>query len=297
MGMFDDFKFRCHYLGSVVSVPKTLTDKQEEELRKLNLRLLDKGNLTDAMERRWIELRYKKNQAATYVLTPSSKKLLQQIVFTTKHGREFWVENKYFKKGLDVEKDSRDMLSDYLGVLLVECTKRRTNNWVSGLVDVDPTGMDKIIDIKNAFNLDSFIRHKVDNNIEHYKRQLDSYMDLWEKDKSEIVWTLMDSPYQTITDEIMRNHWQDVVFDPQGNIMDAKIKDVVKIVQNHIFSYEYLEMFCHFNPNIHIEWFMDFKEIQIQDRIHIVKHEYDPKRIEQRNEVLKLAREYMNSIG
>ena len=41
---------------------------------------------------------------------------------------------------------------------------------------------------------------------------------------------------------------------------------------------------------------MDFNEIPVEQRIHMIPHSFDKLRIQQRNECIKLAREYMNTI-
>ena len=81
-----------------------------------------------------------------------------------------------------------------------------------------------------------------------------------------------------------------------GDVKDDKIQNVVNIVQNHIYTREHLEKFCMNSGTVYIEWFKDFQEIEIKDRVHLIPHSFDPIRIEQRNECLRLGREYMNTI-
>ena len=84
--------------------------------------------------------------------------------------------------------------------------------------------------------------------------------------------------------------------DNAGNVPDSRIPEVKKIINDHIFTRKSLEKFCNESSTIHIEWFNDFIEIPIQDRVHLVPHSFDKVRIKQRNECLKLAREFLNNI-
>ncbi|MBL0304321.1 MAG: hypothetical protein IPQ23_21965 [Cytophagaceae bacterium] len=84
--------------------------------------------------------------------------------------------------------------------------------------------------------------------------------------------------------------------DNAGNIPDSRITEVKKIINDHIFTRKALEEYCTQSASIHIEWFIDFVEIPIQDRVHLVPHSFDSERIKQRNECLRLGREFLNNI-
>ena len=81
-----------------------------------------------------------------------------------------------------------------------------------------------------------------------------------------------------------------------GDVRDEFIGDVVELVCNHIFTRKGLEEYCLQSSNVHLEWFMDFNEIPVAERLHMIPHSFDKLRIQQRNECITLAREYMNTI-
>jgi len=68
------------------------------------------------------------------------------------------------------------------------------------------------------------------------------------------------------------------------------------LVCNHIFTRKGLDEYCLQSSNVHIEWFMDFIEIPVEQRLHMVSHQFDPIRIIQRNECIKLARKFMRTV-
>ena len=50
------------------------------------------------------------------------------------------------------------------------------------------------------------------------------------------------------------------------------------------------------SSNVHIEWFDNFIELGDDQRIHMISHSYAQERIQQRNECIKIARQFMNDV-
>jgi hypothetical protein len=121
-------------------------------------------------------------------------------------------------------------------------------------------------------------------------------MDLWNIKDSLLVHVLVDTPFNLIDDEIKRLDWKYNISDFNGDIRDEFIGDVVDLVQNHIFTRKGLEDYCLESSNVHIEWFDNFIELGDDQRIHMISHSYENERIEQRNECIKIARQYMNDV-
>lgn len=292
---FNNYKFRCHYQGSLISVPKPLTEKQIETLEAYRLRQSGEGKpLTSNQLKTWHSLEYKINESERYNLTNTAKKICTEIVFNEKYNRKFKLENKYFDKGLTNEKQSRDLLSEVLGELLTSDNERKTNEWVTGQRDIKHDEL--IIDIKSTWSFDTFNAHLLENKNEYYFRQLDSYMDLWNIKDSILAYVLTNTPINLINDHLRKLNYSKNILDLGGNVYEEKIPLVVKEVQNHIFTYKGLEKFCNQSSIVEINWFKDFKEIPKKERVHLVSHSFDKTRIEQRNECLTLCREFMNEI-
>lgn len=290
---FSDYIFRSHYQGELVSVPKPLTNKQKETLYAFR----SKEKLTDNQKKDWHSLENKLNESEVYKLGETAKSLLHTIVWNEKYGIETKVKSKYFTKGIECEKKARDMLSVLSGKILVADKTYKSNKWVKGQRDIADD--DCIIDIKTSYSYNSFIKHLNEKNHEYYKRQMDNYMELWNIPQSIISYVLVDTPYKLISDEIRRLDWDENVLTINGDVRENKIIEVVELVKQHIYTEKGLDEFLDYiNDKITIrkEWFADFVEIPANDRIHLVEHEYDKTRIEQRNECLNLCREYMNKI-
>lgn len=292
---FSSYIFRSHMVGHIIDVPKPLTQNQSETLNDLSARFNGDGKpLTDKQKETFFSLQNKYNESLKYTLTDSTKKTLSRLVFAEKYGRKVELNSPQISKGLEVEKNARDVLSRVSGMFLTPCEERKTNKWVTGKLDVDPQGV--IIDIKSSWSWDSYSTILESSANEIYLRQGDSYMDLWNMKDFILCHILVDTPSKLVEGEIRRYDYQNMILDFEGNVKDECIGEVVQVVSNHIFSRKGLEDFCDYSPNIHIEWFDDFKEIPEHERVHMVPHTFDLIRIEQRNECISLAREYMNTV-
>ena len=287
---FSNYKFRCHYQGNLISVPKPLTNNQNETL----LAYREKEKLTDRQKADWHSLENKLNESKIYKLNTTAENLLTDIVWNEKYGRETVLENKYFVKGIAVEKQSRDLLGEIIGDVLTEDRERKSNEWVIGTRDVKHDEV--IIDIKSCYDFNSFTKHLIDSKHEHYFRQLDCYMDLWGLKHSLLAYALIDTPPALIDAEIIRLNYKEDILTIDGDVRDKHIPDVVRIVKNHIYTYEALEKYTQGSSSVYLKWFDDFKEIPKNERIHIVEHSFDKVIIEQRNECLTLCRNYMNNL-
>lgn len=292
---FSNYIFRCHYQGSLVSVPRELTTNQKETLDAYRERQSGIGRpLTEKQKADWHSLENKLNESKIFKLSDTAKNICTDIVFYERFNRRYKLDNKYFKKGLEVEKDARDLVSEVLGTRLTIDDERKSNKWVTGKRDIKHDEV--IIDIKSTYDFTSFNKHLINTNDEYYFRQLDSYMDLWGIKESLLAYVLVDSPIRTIEDEIRRVNYNENILTLDGAVNEENIGNVVDIVSNHIFTRKALEDFCLQSATIKLEWFTNFKEVPKHQRLHLIPHSFDKTRIEQRNECLKLCREHMNTI-
>lgn len=292
---FSNYIFRSHMVGKIVSVPKPLTTKQSELLTAYRLRVNGEGKpLTVKQDKDWHSLENKLTESETYKLTDGQKTILSELVFTEKYGRSNIIHADALTKGIEKEKDSRDLLSKALETFLIHSEERKSNEWVTGAVDIEPNNM--IIDLKTALNWQSFCKILQDKPNENYLRQLDCYMELWGLKDSMLVHTLVDTPSRIIDGEIRRADYSKNILDFEGMVRDEMIPEVKKIVYNNIFTGEGLDKYCAESVAVDKSWFLDFKEIAVKDRVHMIPHKFDKVRIEQRNECIALAREYMNKV-
>lgn len=286
---FDKYLFRCSEVGHFICAPKPLTERQRETLQAYRA----KEKLTEKQNTEWHSLESKAYEATQFKLTEGQKKLLAKVAAYATYGRRPDITTKYFTKGNEVEKKSRELLGEIMGVFLSQDSERLSNAYVTGKRDIKG---DIIIDIKSSYTLDTFRNHLVESASDIYLYQLDSYMDLWDAKESILAYCLIDTPGQLIEDEIRRLNWKEPILNFEGQVLDDKIEVVKDLVLEHIYTREGLEKFCQSSANVYIEWFTDFIEIPKHERVHLVYHAFDPVRIEVRNESIRKCREYMNEI-
>ena len=134
---FDNYIFRSHMVGNIISVPKPLTPNQAETLADYRKRQAGEGRpLTDNQIKTWHSLEHKHNESQTYKLTDTAKRICTDLVFEARTGRRSKLETKYFDKGIEKEKDARDLVSEVLGRPFTKDDERRANQWVTGKRDI-----------------------------------------------------------------------------------------------------------------------------------------------------------------
>lgn len=290
---FSKYLFRSHMVGKIIDVPKPLTENQYNTLKDYLERDSGIGRaLTDKQQITLTSLKHQLNQSKIYKLSDSTKNTLSELAFAEKYKRKIEINSSMMTKGLDVEKESRDILSRVTGLFLTASSERKYNKWVTGAIDIEPEHV--IPDIKSSWSWESFSKILQDKPNELYLRQGDSYMDLWGIDEFLLCHVLTDTPEKLVDGELRKADYNNNILDVEGNVRDENIEDAKRIITNHIFSRKALEQYCHNSSIINIEWFHDFIEIPEQDRVHMIPHSFDKVRIEQRNECIALAREYMS---
>lgn len=290
---FSKYKFRSHMVGKIVNVPKPLTKRQLELLSDYNEKLTIKP-LTVNQTKDWHSLNNKLNESKKFSLTDGIKKTLSELAYAEKYNRRNEINSSKITKGLEVEKNSRDILTRVTGLFLTSSEERKTNDWVTGKIDIEPN--DVIVDIKSTWSWSSYSTILQDKPNEIYLRQGDSYMDLWNKKEFLLCHVLTDTPAKLVEGEIRSYDYKHNILNMEGDIRDENIEDVKRIVTNLIFSRKALEDFCDYSTNVHINWFNDFIEIEEKDRVHMILHHFDNDRIMQRNACIELARKHMNTV-
>ena len=135
----------------------------------------------------------------------------------------------------------------------------------------------------------------IKNNI--YAWQLQGYMDLWELEKAELVYCLVDTPVRLVEDVIRRLDWDYNILTNEGAVREQHRSLVVEKVCNMIYTYEGLIDLLEQSGTLEADWFENvFVEIPVEDRIKVFKVDRNDKMLRQGKEVLKLARNYRNNF-
>lgn len=160
--MFENYKFRCHSIGSLMTAPKLKADKEA-------------GNLSE-----------------------TTKTYLMEIYINEKYGRKKDISNKYIEKGLMVEDEAIQM---YSRIKLEEYTKneeRLTNDFLTGIPDIIST---EVVDIKSSWDIFTFFNTLNKEVNATYYWQLQGYLALTGLPMARLAYCLVNTPETLISDE------------------------------------------------------------------------------------------------
>lgn len=200
---FTDYKFRCSSLGKLMTgVKPNLTDNQAEMLETLIAKQRG-GNITDKQTVTLGQLIEKCD--ARPALSATTKNYLEQLHKEEVFGKCEELRSKYLDKGIQVEEQSITLYSELTNTLFIKNKERRNNHFITGEPD---NTQGKIRDIKSSWSLATFPMHDDRlTNVDYYW-QLQGYMELFDKEDSELIYCLVDTPEELINDEMRRTGWK-----------------------------------------------------------------------------------------
>lgn len=272
---------------------KTLTPIQQAKLSELILKHEETGkNLTLNQIDTLGDLHRKKN--AKNKLDDKAKKFLERIFWQHLTGRSNDITSKSLDKGIRCEEKSFTLYSNVTGQLLFNNKERRSNEFLTGECD---NAQKKVIrEVKTSWEYLTFplTTDRITSSL--YPWQIDSYMDLWGCKKAELIYCLVDTPFDLIEDQLRSLDRDLNILDMEGNVREEKIDLVVETVTRHIYTNEGLKDFCNQSTVVNIEWFENFKELPEEIRVKVFHQEYNEERIQQLKEMIVLAREYLNNL-
>lgn len=288
---FDKYLFRCSSLGKLmVGLKPPLTSKQEEELVRLKSKLED-GKITDNQTITLGQLLDKK--LAKPELSQTTKNYLQDIYKEEFFKRNKAISTKYTDKGIRCEEFSLTLYTEAKNTLLHKNKVRYNNDLITG----EPDNTQGVIrDIKTSWDFTTFpiLEDEIPN--KDYYWQLQGYMFLTDMENAELIYCLVDTPINTIEDELRRLDWKANLFDMNGNAKNESIPIIVETVSNLIYTRQGLEKFCQASENVHLHWFENFHEIQKEHRIKIFEINRNEEDINLMKQQVIRARAYLNSL-
>lgn len=129
------------------------------------------------------------------LLSAGAKTYVEGLAKQAVYGYTHRVQTKEMLKGTIVEPVSIALLSE---VDFTEYTKneaRLENDWVGGTADIVT---DRIIDVKSSWSLSTFPALPVDGYDKDYEWQLRAYMMLWNRNRAELCYCIVDTPDELI---------------------------------------------------------------------------------------------------
>ena len=285
---FTNWKFRASQMGQLMAgVKPNLTEKQQETLNDLLIKR-DKG-ITDTQTKLLGSLLEKRDQKPKLLAT--AKNLCNDIFQEQVFGRSKDIKTKYMEKGLSQEELSISLYTKMTGELLFKNETNFKNDFFTGTPD---NTQEKIRDIKTSWDYSTFPMHDKEITNKGYIYQLNTYMNLTGLEESELIYCLVDTPFNLIDDELRKLSWKSGCLSLDSMPIDLK----VETVSNLIYTEKGLKEYCHQSTDIEIEWFEGiFKEIQPEHRLKIFELIYDPGIVKQMKDHVYLGREYLNEIA
>ena len=262
-------RIRCSELGNIMSADSktTITAKQLDRLTELKSKI----QLTEkqAIERDTLE--EKKN--AKPELSKGAKTFIQKKALYEKYSIEDVIQSRYLDKGNLCEDEAIQLYSAIHAdkEIAIKNQEGFSNKWVAGTPDLILN--DKIVDVKCSWSIDSFpfFEDLVPRN---YYWQLQAYMWLTDKNKSQLAYVLVNTPDHLFNQELEREKW--------------KVKDTLGV----------LDLTAEQESDIYEELYPkhNFDRIPFEKRVKVFNIEAsqtDQWKIQER---VELANEYFNEI-
>lgn len=190
------FKIRASAIGQIMSGSIGLTSNQKETLEERESR--EKGThpkglkLTPNMVAELIELRHKGDNPE---LPEGCKTYIKKWIKETRYKRWEQIKSKYIDKGNAVESEGITAICVQLGLGMGrECTEPKHNDFMTGLCDFEVDAIDTIVDNKASWSLQQFPMFDTEIPNKDYEMQIKGYMELYNRSKGIVCYTLNDCP-------------------------------------------------------------------------------------------------------
>ena len=170
-----------------------ITDKQLEEIKELQL----KENPTYKQLDRLKLLEDKRDNPE---MSETTKSYCKDWVKSQIYGRRLEFTSKYTDKGIIMEDNAIDFISDQLGIgMLFKSDDYLENDFMTGHTDITiPKNYDLVIDVKNSWSWETFplLEKEIPN--KNYWWQGQGYMCLTGKNNYKLIYVLSDTPQHLI---------------------------------------------------------------------------------------------------
>lgn len=290
---FTKHLFRCSSLGKLMTgVKPSLTEKQVIEMDRL-LGLQSIGKITEKQNITLGELLAKKHAPET--LSTTTINYLKELHKEELLKRNSRLTNKYCDKGIAVEEQSITLYSEVTNTLFLKNKERLNNEFFTG----EPDNLQgKIRDLKNSWNYTTFPFYDLEVPNSDNEWQMLGYMDLSGFNESDVIYTLIDTPFKQIEDELRRLDWKYSIFDFSGDVKEDKKALVVETVSNMIYTEKGLIEFCQQSTtSIKREWFTEFRPIPINLRYKVFPIVKDINKIDLMKKQVPKWRAFLNELS
>jgi hypothetical protein len=199
------------------------------------------------------------------ILSQTAKTYVEEQVLLAKYGIVKTFNSRYTDKGNLVEDESIKLASEVLELgFILKNDEHFSNDWVTGTPDVNTN--DVLLDVKSSWDATTFPFFATEIPTKDYYYQLQGYMWLTGKQKSLLVYCLVNTPIDMVQDEIRRAHWN-------ANLLEESLDLIDEVQKRH-----------------------NFDHIPDNRRVKVFEVERDDEVIEQIKERVELCREYYETL-
>lgn len=170
--------------------------------------------------------------------------------------------SKYTDKGNLCESKSIDFLNQQLLEDWVKCEESKENDFSTGTCDIEAPGL--IVDIKNSWDSVTFPLFDFGIKNKDYFYQLQIYMELYDKPRAMLAYTLMNAPFHLIEREAKSKAYH----------ANVAVDDIYHDVHKH----------------------MTYGDVDPKYRFKLFHVDRDPSVIEKVKARVKLCQEYINKL-
>lgn len=160
------------------------------------------------------------SRSKSEVLSETAKTYIQDVFKEKELGIYKDFSSRYTDKGIQMEDEAIQFASEVLNWDFVVKNETRFNNeWLTGEPDICTDNL--LADIKCSWNGSTFPMFDSTLKNKDYFWQLQGYMMLTNHDTSELVYCLMNTPFEIVEDEVRREHWKLHLIDEDLDVRDA----------------------------------------------------------------------------
>lgn len=290
MQQIPKFKCRASMVGKIMTEPKEKSnlDKYNDAVEKLS-----------SLNKRYNEFKNKECKSALEIINnsiPATKNIIEGLekvkdikqlsegcktylkewIISKKYGRKKEFTSKQTEKGDFTEQAGFDVIQKvlYPDVFLPKSKNYYEDDFKCGNPDVEI--LDTVLDNKSSYTIFTFPFGETELSNKDNIYQIHTYMDLIGCKKGKVCYTLNDTPFEIVDQELKSWAWRNKI--EYDAIPESKAYEIIK---NHIYTKEGLKIFNFILGTYDTSYFI---EIPIEKRIVYFDFEYDEELIESINQ-------------
>lgn len=201
---FSEFKFWCSELSNLYSLPRGFNKPSKKEMAKYD-KIVSSTDEKSEEDRLFLEMIDNKMLARyDHPISKSTQSFLIRLygksVFckkTAAKGNMF----SFLEKGLDMELEAIELMSKIDKTKYERQSYFAENDYITGRCDILSLSKNKIIDTKISWDVNSFLKARIDSVSKKHWYQVQGYMELYDIDKAEVAFVLLNTPPELIERE------------------------------------------------------------------------------------------------